>query len=409
MENFLRTYPREERRYVERDKEDFYETTRVLSDSDFRSKFRMDRATFQVLCRRLRPYLSVFAEDEGHQELQHLNSHRLQLEVRIAIFLRIMAGGYTNDISMTYKTGISTCYSLFYSVLEALIKEFQFDGFPRDEESLRHMAAEFAESRPRSNPLPGCVGALDGISIKVVKPRKELNPLQFFCRKGYYSLPVQAIVDANYRFVAASAMCVGSTHDSLAFQLSGMGRFIACGGLPKGYWIAADDAYGCSEQVINPFGRSTASKYLDSFNFFHSSHRIHVEPAFGMITSRWGILGKPLSFEMRVNTAVVPAAMLLHNFIFDCEGPVRKRWRAQHIWDEAYSRLDEWLTWMRTDEDAGCRLQVVIEHQSPSAANAEKRFKLRCRLVAILRREAVLRPEAHSRFPGAPTLSRPDV
>ena len=34
--------------------------------------------------------------------------------------------------------------------------------------------------------------------------------------------------------------------------------------------------------------------FADSFNFYHSIHRIHVEQAFGVFVKRWGIFWKPL-------------------------------------------------------------------------------------------------------------------
>lgn len=59
-------------------------------------------------------------------------------------------------------------------------------------------------------------------------------------------------------------------------------------GLPAGYWIGADAAYMCSESILVPFSsvklQDTAEGvWRDTFNFFKSSHRVHVEQTFGML------------------------------------------------------------------------------------------------------------------------------
>ena len=43
-------------------------------------------------------------------------------------------------------------------------------------------------------------GALDGICINIKQPESHHGPAGFYCRKGYYSVPVQALVDSRYRF-----------------------------------------------------------------------------------------------------------------------------------------------------------------------------------------------------------------
>ena len=164
------------------------------------------------------------------------------------------------------------------------------DGVPSDEQKLRRLSVKFAESRPHSNPLPGCIGALDGIQVVIEKSRADMNSLHFYSRKGFYALTVQAIVDSDYRFFSCSSLTVGSAHDALAFRLSSINHFLEAGKLPKGFWIASDEAYRVSDYIIIPFSRSTASLYQDGFNFFQSSHRLHVEQAFGILNNRWGIL-----------------------------------------------------------------------------------------------------------------------
>jgi len=60
--------------------------------------------------------------------------------------------------------------------------------------------------------------------------------------------------------------------------------------------------------------KSTAGSREDSFNFYHSSLRMHIEQAFGVFVARSGILWKPLCFDLHRSARVVDVAIKLHNY-----------------------------------------------------------------------------------------------
>ena len=91
---------------------------------------------------------------------------------------------------------------------------------------LEQRTLEFKTSRKRCSPFDGSVGALDGIAIPLEKPRYIPNTASFYNRKGYYALPVQAVVDALCRFVSFSANCVSSTHEAVAHAIPSLGRLL---------------------------------------------------------------------------------------------------------------------------------------------------------------------------------------
>lgn len=77
-------------------------------------------------------------------------------------------------------------------------------------------------------------------------------PRACFCRKSHFGIPVQAVVDSFYRFLNMSAMCTGSTPDSLAFSVSALGRQLKNNDMiMNGYWIAADVAFECLNFACN--------------------------------------------------------------------------------------------------------------------------------------------------------------
>lgn len=116
----------------------------------------------------------------------------------------------------------------------------------------------------------------------------------------------------------------GSTHDSSAWKRSSLyQRLSKRGGLPWGYWIAGDEAYANLDWLLTPYSASGAGSYLtrvykDSFNFHHSSQRITVECAFGILVKRWGIFWRPIEVQLPCVKKVVGACLSLHNICVDC-------------------------------------------------------------------------------------------
>ncbi len=139
-----------------------------------------------------------------------------------------------------------------------------------------------------------------------------------------YALLVQAVVDSSLRFHYMSCRCTGSTHDAVAFDSSGLAARLLRGDMKPGYWIAGDPAYVPVNGLLTPWPRSELAKedgiYIDGFKFYHSSHPIHLEQAFGVLLQRWGILWKPLRFQVDSAIVIVSVTMRLHNFWIDEEG-----------------------------------------------------------------------------------------
>lgn len=67
---------------------------------------------------------------------------------------------------------------------------------------------------------------LDGITVPIQKPLFMFSLLSFFGKKGYYAIPLQAVVNYDYKCVAISSFCTGSTRDSMALAMSNIKRYI---------------------------------------------------------------------------------------------------------------------------------------------------------------------------------------
>jgi hypothetical protein len=275
----------------------------------FKRLYRMDRVAFERLCELV----------GTRSETTRRASCRLSVSAKVSMTLRWLAGGSYLDISMSHFVSIPTFYFVIDQVIadfdNILTMRFRFD----DAAYLQNCSDGF--SRYGRSPLSGCAGAVDGIAIRIQEPARGSvpNPSTYYNRKGFFAIAVQAMCDHRYVFTFSSAISPGSTHDSIAFGMSSLSRLLSQneGGLLQGYWIAADDAYVCRERLLTPWPGRNLSRSMDSFNYWQSSARIHIEQAFGMLVARWGVLWRSLRVPIDKAGIIVIVCMKLHNFIIE--------------------------------------------------------------------------------------------
>ena len=288
----------------------FKDIIRALGPEKFKASYRMSLPAFKLLLNEVRDLLQrPFKAGTDYRRCT------VSPEIRLAITLRILAGGNYIDIMLAYGVQESTIRRIFHDTCHALSRRLRLKGFPTTIAGLQEIARRFQSSRKSTNPLPGCVGALDGICVKIMKPKRHENPALFYCRKGFYAVPVQALVDSDYIFRFCSATCTGATHDALAYSVSGLKREIDKGVLLGMFYIVGDEAYTLSNYLITPCSKSNADVDQDNFNFFQSSMRMHIEQAFGMLVARWRILRGGLQYSVSISTKIICLLMKLHNFV----------------------------------------------------------------------------------------------
>ena len=170
----------------------------------------------------------------------------------------------------------------------------------------------------------GPFAALDGLALRIVSPRIVPDPGNYFCRKGFYALNVQAICDRTKRFLWANPSNKGATHDSAAFVGSRLWDLLLECSVEmeeRGIFIAGDSACGLTPFLVVPHEQDEVKQdrlqVRDSFNFHLSSCRIYIECAFGELVMRWGIFWRTLQFDLKKSQKIISVAMLLHNFIID--------------------------------------------------------------------------------------------
>ena len=66
--------------------------------------------------------------------------------------------------------------------------------------------------------VPQCFGAVDGCHIPICAPSEQHT--DYYNQKGWYSMIIQGLVDANYRFLDVCIGWPGSVHDARVFAHS---------------------------------------------------------------------------------------------------------------------------------------------------------------------------------------------
>lgn len=302
------------------------------SAQHFRRMFRMPLESFNALCNRI---VVAVGEDTFQPESKLFLSGSnewtvppIQGEVKVAVSIRMLAGGSHLDLILLFDISSGYIYVLFKQFLDWVLATLKFPLVEwlvnRKWDVLHHLARQFAE---KSNSVfYGPFASLDGVAIRIKSPtlRSVTDPGNYYCRKGFYALNVQATCDKLKRFLWCFPSNKGSTHDHTAFcssQLYDLLKTMMPELMEKQLFIAGDTAYGITPFLITPYDVIQASDDIngakDSFNFHLSSCRIYVECAFGEMVMRWGILWRTLRFSLPTSIKIIRVCMLLHNYIVD--------------------------------------------------------------------------------------------
>lgn len=155
----------------------------------------------------------------------------------------------------------------------------------------------------------------------------------FYNYKQYFSIVLQAVADANYKFVCVDIGGYGKQSDGGTFMSSSLHYRIENGSLsfpsdkklPNSdavlpHVILGDDAYPLKSYLMKPYSKRNLSREEEIFNYRLSRSRRVVECAFGIMTAKWRLLNKCIETAPDKADIIVKCICLLHNIIIDREG-----------------------------------------------------------------------------------------
>jgi hypothetical protein len=228
------------------------EFTAAIADRQFHCYFQMSHECFDMLCTKIKSNVGEGAF-ESEQYLSELLStlappnsaaksqmrriaraHNIYTggiicgKVKLAITLRMLAGGSFLDLGIILGSGSTHPYVIFHHVIlnwicnDRLVNISGID-YCKDEDRMNAVARDFVDGL--NHLFSGCISAVDGWIVKIRKPRKKdgvLNPKSFYNQKGFYGLSVQAIVNKKKCVLFRSIKFRGTEHDSPAFKRMGL-------------------------------------------------------------------------------------------------------------------------------------------------------------------------------------------
>ena len=177
-----------------------------------------------------------------------------------------------------------------------------------------------------------CIGALDGKHVMLRAPPNSSS--MFYNYKGYFSINLMALVDADYCFIYVDVGNYGSNGDSGVFKASAFGQSFMEGNLhvpapkalpryPQGGalpdCIVVDEAFPLRMDLLRPFPRVKGEARLPYaktiFNYRLSRARRIVENAFGILVQCFRVYDRRLCMDDHHVIKIVNATCVLHNYL----------------------------------------------------------------------------------------------
>ena len=200
-------------------------------------------------------------------------SAAIPAEKKLELTLRFLATGESySSLHCQSQISISSIALIVPEVCQAVYDALkdEFLHFLENEEEWLSMAVGFENVwQP-----PHCLGAADGKYVRIIHPRN--SGYTFFICKGYYSIVLITVVDANYKFIFADVGCqcrisgsgvMRNTHfrSKLVNRHLNLSKpkpfptipsfFHSHSNVPIPYFFAGDDAFSPETNIMKPFAQ----------------------------------------------------------------------------------------------------------------------------------------------------------
>jgi hypothetical protein len=314
---------------IRRERKSVLSVFNQLGRRGVRKAYRMYPESFWKLHKLIRPYMRHRKPCSPNSKKRKRGAPNglIDSSVRLAITLRYLAGGSKYDLAPLYGISYSAFDESVRYVIDAINEcpEFKIE-FPSDHTKQREITLGFKQKSQANFAI--CCGAIDGLLIWISKPslfdctQFGFQDGRFFCgRKNKFGLNMQAVCDAQHRFLDVDISHPGATSDHIVFSTSLLHSRLQNKLLAPGLCIFGDNAYVNTEFMATPYMKTcgTIDDNQHNYNFYHSQLRIRIEMSFGMLVRRFGILRKQANpgVPIKDTIAQVMACCRLHNFLMN--------------------------------------------------------------------------------------------
>lgn len=171
-----------------------------VADEELLRDYRFPRNEIISLCEELEPYTARPTR----------RSHAIPTHTQVLVTLRFLASGsFQNVIGDTTGLTQASVSRVVDQVIDVLFNKARVDiKMPRNRNEINRTAGKFH----RISGFPRVIGAIDGTHIPIKAP--YVNEHIYVNRKGYHSINVQVVANADHLITSYCVKYPGSTHDS---------------------------------------------------------------------------------------------------------------------------------------------------------------------------------------------------
>lgn len=214
--------------------------------------------------------------------------------------------------------------SLSIQLLNVILIFFVFNvmQFPNSKNEWKEISRKF---ETKWN-FPLCLGAVDGKHVSIACPPKSGS--FYYNYKGFFSLVLMAIVNANYEFILCDFGTNGRVSDGGVIENTNFYNKLknntlnipslcefqgSKNNLP--YVFIGDEAFSLKPNFLKPYNQKELNYERKVFNYRLSRARNVVENAFGILSARFRIFHTPINMKLENIERAVLACCTLHNFL----------------------------------------------------------------------------------------------
>ncbi|KAI4455231.1 hypothetical protein MML48_9g00013038 [Holotrichia oblita] len=226
---------------------------------------------------------------------------------QILTCLRFFAsGGHLNSVADFVGMDISTASRIIVRVSEAIARLYnRYIKFPEPNNIVQEQTKFYNVAR-----FPRIIGVVDGTHIRIQSPGGD-DPEIFRNRKGYFSVNVQVICNADLKLINVVARWPGSSHDATIFMNSAIRAQIEAGDFPNCVLIG-DSGYPLKKYFLTPHPNpQTHGEILYNESLIRTRNMI--ERTIGIWKRRFPILAYGLRLKLETSLTTIIATSVLHN------------------------------------------------------------------------------------------------
>ncbi|XP_062582430.1 uncharacterized protein LOC134244176 [Saccostrea cucullata] len=273
---------------------------------DFSAHFRISRNLFEIVLQEV--YQTLKLGGTGRYEA-------ITPDRQLLLTLWYLANlSSMREVAHIFGLSKSTVHETIFRVISAIIEHLSVRVIVWPSANRQRDIANDVQQVCR---LPGIIGFLDGTHVRLSSALK--GDRDYYNRKGYPSLQLQAVVDHEMRFTNIYTGWPGCVHDARVLRNSSLYRAAEAGeSVLQGHHILADSAYPLRNWLIVPFKNfGNLNPQQVRFNKRLSLVRQTVERAFGHMKGRFRRIQEIPLHNIEEICNVIHAVCILHNLCID--------------------------------------------------------------------------------------------